>query len=73
MVARSLMLTLAAGSLVASPLAAQQRAVAVERQSAPAASESELGGRGTLLFVLGILAVAAGIVFLSEDDDAASP
>ena len=73
MTVRNLMFALAAGSLVAAPLAAQPGPATVDRQSAPVASKSELGSGNNLFFILGILAVAAGIVFLSEDDDAASP
>ena len=52
-------------AVLATPIAAQQ----VQRASAPAAQESELGGQNSLLFFLGIAAVAAGVVLLSEDED----
>lgn len=66
---RSVLFGLAAGSLATAPVAAQAAPSEPSRGSAPASEASELRGQGTLFFVLGILAVAAGIFFLIDDDD----
>ena len=66
-----LALTAAAMSLAAAPVAAQQAEAQIQRETAPAKSESELGGQN-LLFLLGIAIVAASIVLLSENDDPVS-
>ena len=57
-------------ALAAAPVAAQAD---LSRSVAPVEGESELQGQSTLFFVLGIAAVAAAIVVLSEDDDPTSP
>lgn len=69
---RKLAGSFAALALVATPLAAEQAAVETSRDAAPVAGESALVGQSTLYFVLGIAAVIAAIVFLSEDDDPVS-
>ncbi len=67
---RKLALATTAVALAAAPVAAQAD---LSRSTAPVNSESELEGQSTLFFILGIAAVAAAIVLLSEDDDPASP
>jgi hypothetical protein len=73
MLVRNLVFGLAAGSLVAAPLAATPGSSAIDRKSAPVSSDSEIGSssNSTLFFVLAILAVAAGIYLLIDDDDEA--
>lgn len=62
---RKIFLAGVAGAVLATPVLAE----AEIRASAPVEGESELGTRSPLIFVVGIAAVAAAIVFLSEDDD----
>lgn len=59
----------AAAALLTGPVAAQAASSLPGRASAPVEAESELRGQSTLFFVLGILAVAAGIFLLIDDDD----
>lgn len=68
-------LWLALAWLAATPVAAQDQGSRVARDSAPTESPSDLRGNPTLYFVLSIVAVAAGIFLLIDDDDedAASP
>lgn len=66
---RSLIATGIAASLAASPVFAEQ--TNVQRESAPVASESQLGG-STLMMLVGIAVIAASIFFLSEDNDPVS-
>lgn len=66
---RKLALLGAAMSLVTAPLAAEQAGADVNRATAPIEGESALAGQSTLFFILGIVAVAAAVVALSEDDD----
>lgn len=71
---RNVLSVFAVASLAAAPVAAQSIPSAPDRASAPAFAESELRAQSTLFFVLGILAVAAGIFLLiDDDDDAVSP
>jgi hypothetical protein len=69
---RKLLIAGAAASLIAGPIAAQET-TGNARKSAPVSDENELGGDSPLVYLIGIAAVAAAIVFLSEDDDAVSP
>lgn len=59
----------AAGAIALSPVLAQ----AETRGNAPIEGESAIGGQSPIVFLAGIAAVAAAIVFLSEDDDPVSP
>ena len=59
----------AAGAVALSPVLAQ----AETRSHAPIEGESAIGGQSPIVFLAGIAAVAAAIVFLSEDDDPVSP
>lgn len=64
----------AALALVSSPVLAVQSPVEIQREAAPVSDTNELGGNplageSTLYFLLGIAAVVAAIVLLSEDDD----
>ena len=72
MIGRNILLASAALSLAAAPVAAQQAKADVQRQSAPVSEQSELAGNTTLFFILGIAAVVAGIILISEDDDPVS-
>ena len=65
---RTVLSSLAAASLAVAPAAAHA-AGAPERASAPAEAANQLEGQSTLFFVLGILAVAAGIFLLIDDND----
>jgi hypothetical protein len=60
---------MACAALVAAPMAARAE---VERASAPIDRASALSSN-SLLFYLGIAAVAAGVLLLSEDDDDDTP
>jgi hypothetical protein len=64
---RNVLSGIAAVSLGVTPAIAQ--AASPARASAPVKAESELSGQSTLFFVLGILAVAAAIFLLIDDDD----
>lgn len=66
---RKLAFATAAASLVATPLVAEQTKAQIQRETAPVTEESRLVGNSTLFLILGIAAVVAGIVVLSEDDD----
>ena len=66
---RKLALATAALSLASTPVVAQQAAAQVQRDAAPVSETSELAGNATLFFILGIAAVVAGIVLISEDND----
>ncbi len=66
---KNIALAAAAASLATAPVSAQQ---AVSQDSAPAESESTLGGSQNLLFFVGIAIVAASILLLSENDDPVS-
>ncbi len=66
---RKLALAGAGMALVATPLAAEQVAAELSRDTAPIAGESELAGQSTIFYVLGIAAVVAAVILLAEDDD----
>jgi len=66
---RKLVIATVAASLTATPVLAKQ--VSVQRDSAPVAAKNELGG-SSLLMLIGIAVVAAGILLLSEDNDPVS-
>lgn len=63
--------SLAALALVAAPVAAN--AAPVERVSAPAAEESELGGGSFIWIIIGIAAVIGAILIFDGDNDPVSP
>ncbi|GMM93300.1 hypothetical protein [Qipengyuania sp. MTN3-11] len=77
MTTKRIVLASAAMALAAAPVTAQQARAVPVRDAAPVEGSNALGGalggESTLFFVLGIAAVAAAIVFLSEDDDPVSP
>ena len=70
---RRISLTTAVAALVATPIAAQQSRAELSRASEPVAGENELVGESSLVFILGIAAVAGAVLLLSEDDDPVSP
>ena len=61
---RNLAAAVVATSLTAVPAFAQ----AVERASAPVADASQMGGSSTLLLVLAVVLMGAGIYFLVDND-----
>ena len=68
---RKIVLASAAMALVAVPVAARQPQQTLNRASGPTASESRLGG-SNLFFYLGIAAIAAAILLLSQNEDPVS-
>jgi hypothetical protein len=66
---RKLVLASSAAALVAAPLAAENALGEAGRAAAPVDQAAELGDSNSIYFVLGIAAVAAAILFLSDDDD----
>lgn len=56
-------------ALVAAPLAAN--GADFSRASEPVAEGSELAANSNLLFIIGVAAVAAGIILLQEDEEGA--
>lgn len=66
---RSFVPGLAALALVASPVAAQAADADISRSSAPVEAPNALASQNSIVFYLGIAAVALAIVFLSEDGD----
>lgn len=61
---RAIALGTAAAALVAAPVAA-----AGDRAIAPVEGESELGGSGLVIGLLGAAAVIAAIILIADDDD----
>lgn len=55
-------------AVTAAPIAASQ---ATSRVTQPVADESALSANSNLFFILGIAAVAAGIILLQEDEEGA--
>jgi dipeptide/tripeptide permease len=55
-------------ALTAAPIAASQ---ATARATQPVSNESALAADSNLFFILGVVAVAAGIVLLQEDEEGA--
>lgn len=68
---RNAILVAAAASLAAAPVSARQSQPHLQRDSAPVTSESKLGG-SNLIFYIGIAAIAAAILLLSQNDDPVS-
>lgn len=62
-------IAVAALALASAPVAAQQANAELARESAPTSERSELAGNTTLFFILGIAAVVAGVILISENDD----
>lgn len=63
---RKVTTTVLASALATAPLAAQ---ATFQRASQPVADGSELAGNANLFFIAGIVAVAAGIILLQEDEE----
>lgn len=61
---RNLAAAVAATTLTAVPAMAQ----AVDRAAAPVADASQMGGSSTLLLILAIVLIGAGIYFLVDND-----
>jgi hypothetical protein len=66
MVRKALLSTAIAG-LAATSLAAG------ERLAPPVSDESEIGGRATMIAILGLAVIVAGIVVILDDGDEAAP
>lgn len=67
-----LKLALAAGAMVAAPLAAQSTGALDLRSTAPIAGESELFGEGEIapaIIVAAIAGIGIGVLLLTDDDD----
>lgn len=64
---KHLILSAAAASVVGAPVAAQH----LDRASEPADASNQLSADSNLLFIGGIVAVAAAIVLLAEDEEGA--
>lgn len=66
---RKALATLLASALIATPLAANPSALG--RSSQGVTDGSDLAANSNLFFIIGIVAVAAGIVLLQEDEEGA--
>ena len=60
---------LAALSLTAAPVVAEAASADLGRTLAPVSGESSIGGESTLLVILGVVALGAGIFLLADNDD----
>lgn len=60
---------LAALSLATAPVVAEAASADLGRALAPVSGESSIGGESTLLVILGVVALGAGIFLLADNDD----